>query len=1560
MNMNNSMRSFCLGILGTLFTMTPVWADDTEIFFGGTTNISVRPNVLFILDTSGSMGSTDGTGSTRLDRMKDALGTIINSAQDINVGLMRFSNPGGAVIYPVTYIDESISSTTGGALSGVAEATVSSGSNDAEEQSGGTVVLDNEALSLMTQASVNISGTIDVQINHDDDDAEERVSNSQMTLGSSDLELMRDGGNYNKRQLVGLRFNNVDIPKDATITAASIEFEVDQKRSGNVYIDIYGEDSSFPERYSTSKGDISDRTKVSGEKVNWNFTSNPNKNNALESTDISNIVQHIVNRSDWAAMNSMAFILEEDPSDGNNNYRELESHDGESDAAPILHVTYEYSVSSVNNSVVGLRFEGLMIPQGADITSATLSLVSATDSGASTSLSLYAEDADNSAEFTTANSDLSDRDTTSSSVSWTPTSWDEGESYQAPDLANVIEEVVERSGWCGGNDLSLLIEGSGARFAKSFDLSSTESAVLSVEYDVDSVDDDACMVNEYSVMIDSEDDDVEEFSNGYLLTNSTDLDLINDSYYNSGNQTIGLRFNNIQLNEDAQIASAYIEFAATGGGDSGSVELVIEAENVDDASAFSNSNKPSSRSTLNDTVSWVIDSTWDAENEIHRTPDLSDLMEQVVARSGWEAGNSIVFTISGTGGRRSAYSYDGSTLAPKLVYLAQETDVPVSNNTVRTTMIDIINEMEQTGNTPIVETLYEAALYYRGEGVDYGKQRGVYRRAKDRVSHPLSYTGGTLVQPAGCTADNLSSSYCEDEEITGNPVYTSPITESCQANYIVMLTDGNPVGSFDQTKIKEMMGYGDSDSCNGSGAYACGHDLVAYLNNNDQLASMGDDQTVKTFTIGFNFSSDWMQEMAVEGGGSFHEASSSADLVDAFDAIIKSIKATDSTYVAPSVTSNQFNRFSHRDDIYYSLFKPQETAQWVGNLKKYRLAGNPAQVVDADGNAAVDDTTGFFKDDARSEWSATADGNSVENGGMASRLPAPETRRIYTYLGSQPVLNDGTELLSAYPLNSSNTDITRDLLDIPSQSSSYRSGLLNWVIGFEGDGVTPRYAIGDPLHSSPVLMTYDSDSDAQTYDSTIFIGTNEGFIHAVDTDTGEEVFSFIPEELLGNLDTYYSNEIVSPRPYGMDGDITLWSNDENNDGDYFDDDDFVYLYAGMRRGGRSYYALDVSDRAAPKMLWQIKGGSSGTTGFAELGQTWSAPKKLQIRFDNEVHDVLLFAGGYDENQDNVNVRTADTMGRAIYMVNAEDGSLFWSAGSDNSYNLELTDMRYSLPSDINIVDIDGDGLTDQFYVGDMGGQVWRFDINQSNVSDKTDLVNGGVIADLAGDTAASNRRFYYPPDLSINVTGSNRYMGVAIGSGYRAHPLNEAIEDRFYLIKQFTDIYTAPTSYTKLAESDLYDATLNLITEGNSTEREDATVGLSNSDTNRSQGWYIKMTNTGEKVLAESLTINGQILFTTYEPAAPSVSTCQPANGIARVYIVGVSDATPQGDLDEDDDVDKQDRVVTLTHGNIPSQPTVVDTVDSDPTIMVGTESVPEVNTGQGVVKTYWFEKESD
>ncbi len=141
----------------------------------------------------------------------------------------------------------------------------------------------------------------------------------------------------------------------------------------------------------------------------------------------------------------------------------------------------------------------------------------------------------------------------------------------------------------------------------------------------------------------------------------------------------------------------------------------------------------------------------------------------------------------------------------------------------------------------------------------------------------------------------------------------------------------------------------------------------------------------------------------------------------------------------------------------------------------------------------------------------------------------------------------------------------------------------------------------------------------------------------------------------------YDNPAVAARTYGLDGDIRLLRFDANQDG-VLDaaGGDRAILYFGMRRGGRFYYALDVTNRAAPQLLWTLGPGN-----LPGIGETWSPPTIARVNVGGGAQNgeklVLIMGGGYDGAQENY-AFVNDNSGNRVFMVDAISGSLLWYAG----------------------------------------------------------------------------------------------------------------------------------------------------------------------------------------------------------------------------------------------------------------------------------------------------------
>ena len=179
-----------------------------------------------------------------------------------------------------------------------------------------------------------ISGTVNSQVNSSYDDAEERISSGVLDLTGDDLEL---GTNAGSAQLVGLRFNNINIPQGATITSASIQFTAEAITTGTSNLIIRGEDADNTVNFNVSKPSTRPTTSAS---VNWSppdWNSAGEKGAAQLTPDLSSIVQEIVDRSGWSDGNSMVFII------SGTGERDAEPYDGNPSEAARLAIEYTTS-----------------------------------------------------------------------------------------------------------------------------------------------------------------------------------------------------------------------------------------------------------------------------------------------------------------------------------------------------------------------------------------------------------------------------------------------------------------------------------------------------------------------------------------------------------------------------------------------------------------------------------------------------------------------------------------------------------------------------------------------------------------------------------------------------------------------------------------------------------------------------------------------------------------------------------------------------------------------------------------------------------------------------------------------------------------------------------------------------------------------------------------------------------------------------------------------------------------------------------------------------------------
>jgi type IV pilus assembly protein PilY1 len=835
-----------------------------------------------------------------------------------------------------------------------------------------------------------------------------------------------------------------------------------------------------------------------------------------------------------------------------------------------------------------------------------------------------------------------------------------------------------------------------------------------------------------------------------------------------------------------------------------------------------------------------------------------------------DVANDLLDSINGVNIGLATFNLNSLGIGDNGGYIVNQTaDV----TTARAQLQTAINGLAPTGFTPLSETLYEASRYFSGRSVTYG----------------TSSVAASLVP--------------------GNSgLYQTPIGQDCQKNFIVYLTDGEPTrDDAADASIRAMTDYGGNsftslvgNTCdaevypagfNPSGGQ-CLDDLAELLYEGDWSPLPGQ-QNVTTYTVGFTVDLPVLAQTAQRGGGRYYTADDTATLANALTSIVTAILTQDTTFTAPTVAVNSFNRTQNLSDLFISVFRPSGRMHWPGNLKKYRIRASDATIVDANGQAAIDPATGFFADTSQSYWSNVADGPVADVGGAADIIPLPANRLVYTYLGAS---NNLTALSNR--VAKTNAGLTAALLNAGAPGDPTRDQVIDFMNNLDtpdtdqdNDTTDVRTQIGDPLHSQPVSVIYGPG----LRDGLVFMATNDGYLHAIDLESGVEQWAFVPPEFLAKQLELYEDESSAYKQYAIDGDLRIQMV-ADNDG-VIGAGEKVYLFFGMGRGGDFYYGLDVTDPLAPQLLWRRDGAT-----LPGLGQTWSSPMPTRMDIQGAPYDpanvdklVLVMGGGYEPDQDN-NALSTDTIGNSIYIVDSMNGNLLWHGSRDGvhkDFNVVGRAMDYSIPSRIRVVDIDGNGFADRLYAGDMGGQVWRFDV--SNGQSAANVIAGGVIAQLGGAPNAApalvdTRRFYNTPDVAFINTREGNFIHVGIGSGHRGHPLSTSVRDRFYALRDYA---TAPQTQAQFdARPLITDGALVPVTTVNPTVawggpgwRIDLGIG----------GWN------GEKVLSEARTFENQVFFSTFQPST-TVATCQPQLGTNRTYAMSVYNGAPVMNLDSSAD----------------------------------------------------------
>lgn len=528
------------------------------------------------------------------------------------------------------------------------------------------------------------------------------------------------------------------------------------------------------------------------------------------------------------------------------------------------------------------------------------------------------------------------------------------------------------------------------------------------------------------------------------------------------------------------------------------------------------------------------------------------------------------------------------------------------------------------------------------------------------------------------------------------------------------------------------------------------------------------------------------------------------------------------------------------------------SADWSGNLHSYNLSA-----------------TGTIEN---------VNGAPIDNwvGGAAAKINAQHFgtgRNIVTFNGTAGIPFRWSGITTAQ----------KTALDPATLATATTSNVLNYIRGDmsnQADQATPgpyrprTSVLGDIIHSTPVYWNDGTNK-------TVFVGANDGMLHAINADDGTERFAYVPSMLmprLGQLSNpaythkYYVDGRLDVRKFTTTSGTTTTSQ--------------TLLVGALGAGGKGLFGLDVTNAAATseadaasKILWEK---SNASTGFANLGYTYGAPTFLTLP-DADGTQAVAVGNGYNNTGN----------GRAsLFLIKAKTGELIREIDTDSNIGTLAAPNGLSTPT---LWDTNGDGKKDTAYAGDINGNLWKFSLVSPYTVTKLHTTNPAQAITTAPAVIARPLGGYMVNFVTGRMLTDGDKTNIATHYAY-------GIWD------------AAPTGNTTLLTQTL---TERSYTSGTSTTRvRTATNNLFDWSTHK--GWRTALPIGGERLVGDGALIKDSVfMFLSTNPTIPSITPNETPPGenwwMQLNALTGGDNGTVQFDLNKDSSYNTFDAVTDGT-----------------------------------------------
>jgi len=507
---------------------------------------------------------------------------------------------------------------------------------------------------------------------------------------------------------------------------------------------------------------------------------------------------------------------------------------------------------------------------------------------------------------------------------------------------------------------------------------------------------------------------------------------------------------------------------------------------------------------------------------------------------------------------------------------------------------------------------------------------------------------------------------------------------------------------------------------------------------------------------------DDLWHAAINGGGTFASASDPEDVADAIRLALATIGDKERSGAAAATSSLEPVAGDN-----FAYIAQYATARWSGDIEAHTIDIDPlsatyGQISDDDAWSAQEELKDEVaaSSDTRTIYTSDASGDRVDFV-IGNVNPADFSASSLSQYAGWNATQQGLATAGAlvkYLRGQHGYEMRNDDSHTVPNNRLFRQRGITRLEG--GVSVTPNEVLGDIIDTSPVYVQKPpfrySDSGYASYvgaqsgrPGTVYVGANDGMLHAFNADTGEERWAYVPRMLHNQLYKLADAAYSSNHRYFVNGPITV--------GDAYDGSSWrTILIGGLGAGGSGYFALDITDADDPTVLWEYTN--------ANLGKTFGNP--ILTKRNSSGDWVVLFASGYNNNSGG-----GDSKGR-LFMVNA-----FTGADIDDVETGTTADPNLSGIAKITnwVLDTLVDNTTTYVYGGDLAGNLWRFNIDAMTAQKLGQTSGTAGARPITARPEVSRIRDQVGNYHRVVYVGTGRYMGADDVTGGSTAEMTEQI-----------------------------------------------------------------------------------------------------------------------------------------------------------------------------------------